>query len=139
MRRHQRDARAVSSSLARAALAVAAGIGSAIVVVTAPIGAGASSNPATNMPPQVMPHCTITPVDDISAGCIDSVLHNINDARSLEGLGPMVLPTNYANDSVAEQQLIITDEERGDRGLSEYAGLDASAQQRSADRRADQQ
>ena len=56
------------------------------------------ANPAVNIPPQVMPHCTPTPVDDTSAGCIDSVLHNINYARSLEGLGPMVLPSGYASD-----------------------------------------
>jgi hypothetical protein len=132
VRRHQPGARAASSSLARAALAVAAGIGSAIIVITtAPMGAGASgilppANPATNMSPQVMPRCSITPVDDTSAGCINSVLHNINYARSLEGLGPMILPSNYASDSVGVQQLIITDEERSDRGLSEYAGLDAT-------------
>ena len=53
-------------------------------------------------------------------------LHNINYARSLEGLGPLVLPSNYASEPVAVQQLIITDEERGDRGLSEFSGLDAS-------------
>ena len=130
MRRHQHGARAVSSSVARAALAVAAGIGTLTVVVTvAPVEAHATgivppANPAANMPPQVLPHCTPTPVDDTSAGCIDSVLHNINYARSLEGLGPMVLPSSYASDSVPVQQLIIADEERGDRGLSQFAGLD---------------
>jgi hypothetical protein len=71
-----------------------------------------------------MPACTLTPVDDTSAPCIDSVLHNINEARWLEGLGPMVLPSNYATDSVPLQQLIIADEERGDRGLSQFSGLD---------------
>ncbi len=115
--------------MARVALALTAGIGSAIVVITAPAEAGAvgilpPSNPAANLPPQVMPHCTLTPVDDTSAGCIDSVLHNINFARSLEGLGPMVLPSGYASDSVPMQQLIITDEERGDRGLPQFSGLD---------------
>ena len=83
------------------------------------------SNPSVNIPPQVMPACTLSPVDDTSAGCIDSVLHNINYARSLEGLGPLVLPRNYASESVPVQQLIITDEERGDRGLSQFSGLDA--------------
>jgi hypothetical protein len=73
-----------------------------------------------------MPRCSISPVDDTSAGCIDSVLHDINYARSLEGLGPLVLPSDFATDPVAVQQLIVTDEERGDRGLSEYAGLDAT-------------
>ena len=36
----------------------------------------------------------------------------------------MVLPTDYASDSVPLQQLIIADEERGDRGLPQFAGLD---------------
>ncbi len=71
-----------------------------------------------------MPACSVTPVDDDSSGCIDSVLHNINYARYLEGLGPLVLPSGYASDSVPVQQLIITDEERGDRGLSEFIGID---------------
>ena len=84
------------------------------------------SNPSANVPPQVMPACTLTPVDDHSAGCIDSILHNINYARSLEGLGPLVLPSNYASQTVSMQQLIIADEERGDRGLTQYSGLDAN-------------
>ena len=40
------------------------------------------------------------------------------------GSRPMVLPSGYASDPVPIQQLIITDEERGDRGLSQFAGLD---------------
>ncbi|HEX4176713.1 MAG TPA: IPT/TIG domain-containing protein, partial [Acidimicrobiales bacterium] len=83
------------------------------------------SNPSANLPPQVKPACTLTPVDDHSAGCIDSILHNINYARSLEGLGPLVLPSNYASQTVTMQQLILTDEERGDRGLTQFSGLDA--------------
>ena len=130
MRRHHAGAHVASISLARSALAVAAGLGSTLVAVSAaPEPAGATgllppSNPSVNVSPQVVPACTLTPVDDTSPGCIDSVLHNINDARSLEGLGPMVLPNNYATDSVPVQQLIIADEERGDRGLSQFSGLD---------------
>jgi hypothetical protein len=118
--------------MARVVLAAAAAIGSGLVVVTAsPPGAGATgilppSNPGVSLPPQVTPQCSLSPVDDTSAGCIDSVLHDINYARSVEGLGPLVLPSDFATDSVAVQQLIVTDEERGDRGLSEYAGLDAT-------------
>ena len=118
--------------MARAALAVAAGIVSAVVAVGGVnLDAGATvilppDNPAVSVPPQVMPACTFVTVDDDSAGCIDSVLHNINYARSLEGLGPLVLPSDYGSDPVAEQQLVLTDEERGDRGLSEYSGLDAT-------------
>jgi hypothetical protein len=122
-RQHQAGARAASIPLLRAVLTVMAGLASALIAVTtAPVAAGANgivppSNPAVNVSPQVMPRCTLTPVDDTSAGCIDSVLHNINYARTLEGLGPMVLPSGYAIDTVAMQQLIIADEERGDRGL----------------------
>ena len=128
---HHTGARALSRVLARGALALAAGIGaSAVVLTTAPNAAGAAgivppSYPSGNIPPQVMPDCTLSPVDDTSPVCIDSVLHDINYGRSLEGLGPMVLPSDYASDLVPLQQLIITDEERGDRGLSEFAGLDA--------------
>jgi hypothetical protein len=130
VRRHQHGARAVSSSVARALLAAAAGIGAlTVVAAVATVEAHAAgivppANPAVNIPPQVAPRCTPTPVDDTSAECIDSVLHNINYARSLEALGPMVLPGTYAADSVPLQQLIIADEERGDRGLPQFAGLD---------------
>jgi hypothetical protein len=117
--------------MARAALTLAAGVASALVVITgAPLDAEATAvlppdNPSASVPPQVMPACTT--VDDDSAGCIDSVLHNINYARSLEGLGPLVLPPDYATDSVTVQQLVLTDEERGDRGLlPEYSGLDSA-------------
>ena len=84
------------------------------------------ATPSVNVPPQVVPHCTMSPVDDTSTACISSVLHNINYARWLEGLGPMVLPSTYAGDPVALQQLILTDEERGDRGLAQFSGLDAT-------------
>jgi hypothetical protein len=120
----------MSCSFARALLAVAASAGAlTVVVAVVPIEAHATgivppANPAVNVPPQVVPHCTATPVDDTSAGCIESILHNINYARSLEGLGAMILPSGYATDFVPVQQLIIADEERGDRGLSQFAGLD---------------
>ena len=129
MRRQHAGARVAWSSLARAALAALALSSALVAVAAATEPAGATgilppSNPSSNVAPQVMPACTSTPVDDTSAVCIDSVLHNINDARSLEGLGPMVLPSNYATDSVPVQQLIIADEERGDRGLPQFSGLD---------------
>ena len=132
MRRHHPGTRALVTVAARAAAALAAGIGSALVVVSAaPLVAGASgiippSNPAASVPPQVIPACSLSPVDDKSSGCTDSILHDINYARWLEGLGPLVLPGNYASDAVAVQQLVLTDEERDDRGLSPYSGLDAT-------------
>ena len=130
VRRHQRARAPCRVRCCAPRSRSSAGLGSALVAVAAaPVPAGASgivppSNPSVNVSPQVMPRCTLTPVDDTSAGCIDSVLHNINYARSLEGLGPMVLPSDYATDPVPVQQLIIADEERGDRGLSQFSGLD---------------
>ena len=114
----------------RVALALTAGIGSAIVVITADRGGRRGPSPSNPQPTCRRRSCRTarsSPVDDTSAGCIDSVLHNINFARSLEGLGPMVLPSGYASDSVPMQQLIITDEERGDRGLPQFTGLDPSS------------
>lgn len=132
MRRHTRGARAAAGARMRSVVALTAGASCALVtfgVVSAPADASyvtPPANPTFNVPPQVMPACTQTPVDDTSSGCIDSVLHNINYGRSLEGLGPLVLPDDYATDSVPLQQLILADEERGDRGLSQFSGLDAS-------------
>ena len=45
----------------------------------------------------------------------------------------MVLPSDYAGDPVALQQLILTDEERGDRGLGAVLGSRCHPQQRRAD------
>ena len=128
MRQHARGARGEVNSAARAVIGAVVLMGSALVVVPkSPAGAAPilpPSNPAVNVQPQVVPDCTYSPINDVSAACTDSILHNINYGRSLEGLGPMVLPGTYSTDSVAVQQLIITDKERGDRGLSEFSGLD---------------
>ena len=103
MRRHRTGPRALARSLPRTTLAVAAAWGSATVLATfAPVSAGASgilppSNPSVSAPPQVMPRCSVSPVDDTSAGCINSVLHNINYARALEGLGPLVVHYDHTN------------------------------------------
>ncbi len=129
MRRHQPGAAAAPTCLARLALALAlaACVGSAIVTTPAEAGAAGivpPSDPPANISPQVTPVCNFAVVDDTSASCIDSVLHDINRARWVEGLGPMVLPSDYATDPVPLQQLIIADEERGDRGLPQFSGLD---------------
>ncbi len=126
---HAHGARAIPSTLVRLALATAALVGTSFAVIgmSAPVSAAGllpPSNPSVSVPPQVMPACSLTPVDDTTTGCINSVVHNINYARHLEGLGPLVLPSSYASDSVPLQQLILTDEERGDRGLPEFSGLD---------------
>ena len=130
MKQLRGGARISAVSMGRIAVALAGLVGSSAILISgaAPFAAASGilppSYPSVSVPPQVMPDCSLSPVDDTSSGCIDSVLHNINYARSLEGLGPLVLPSDYASDSVPVQQLIITDEERNDRGLQEFSGLD---------------
>jgi ribosomal protein L24E len=66
---------------------------------------------------------------DNSPACIDFWLQAIDWARSREGVGPMVLPSNYASLTVPEQLLVVTDMERIDRGLAPFAGLNPSLNQ----------
>jgi hypothetical protein len=69
---------------------------------------------------------------DSSATCVDAVLEAINHAHALEGVRPMVLPTDFTRLSVPEQIFVAINLERVDRGLSPFVGmttvLDANAQ-----------
>src|SRR5437660_6758168 len=84
----------------------------------------AADAPATNV---------VTPVDywpacwpvGASAACYDAVLTDINYARSLEGIGPMLLPVHFADLDPARQMFVITNLERSDRGLRPVVGLTA--------------
>ncbi len=71
----------VAGTVALAALPSAAGSAGAAGIVP-------PSNPTADVPPQVMPACTSTPADNSIAGCIDSVLHNINYAALARGPRP---------------------------------------------------
>lgn len=65
--------------------------------------------------------------------CIASALADINAARASEGVGAMVLPSNFASLTIPQQLLIVSDLERIGRGLTPILGLaaplDADAQQ----------
>ena len=58
--------------------------------------------------------------------CTNYVLTAINNARSVEGVGPMVLPTNWFSLSVPQQLFVVADLERTARGLPAYVGLNAA-------------
>ena len=58
--------------------------------------------------------------------CTNYVLAAINNARSAEGVGPMVLPTNWFSLSVPQQLFVVADLERTARGLPAYVGLNAA-------------
>jgi hypothetical protein len=60
---------------------------------------------------------------DTSPSCLDAVLDAVNHAHLLEGIRPMVLPTDFAQLSVPDQLFVAIDLERVDRGLPVFGGL----------------
>ena len=95
-------------------------LGSLVTPATA--GKSALGTPAANVPPSpnflnaCYPHNT-------SATCMTQVIQATTNARAAEGLGPMVLPGNFASLTPAQQSFVITDIERVDRGLAPFAGM----------------
>ncbi len=61
-----------------------------------------------------------------AARCTAFFLRGIDAARAAEGVGPMVLPSDWARLTGAEQLFVLADLERVDRGLPPYVGLSAS-------------
>jgi hypothetical protein len=55
-----------------------------------------------------------------------ALIAELNDYCAGEGLGPISLPTNYEQLTLAEQALIITNLERVDRGLAPFTGLSST-------------
>ncbi|HTZ07650.1 MAG TPA: hypothetical protein VMB72_01180 [Acidimicrobiales bacterium] len=88
--------------------------------------------PAANIDPSpdFLADCSGTAYDD-STGCIDATLQAIANAREVEGLPAMVLPSDWGQLSPQEQVFTVTDLERTVRGLPALSGmavaLDASA------------
>jgi hypothetical protein len=58
-----------------------------------------------------------------SQGCTDAEVAAINHARSLEGVGPMTLPTGFVSLTPAQQTFVVSNLERVDRGLPPVAGM----------------
>jgi hypothetical protein len=79
------------------------------------------NSPPANIPENLTPTCN--GVDDTSAACMYSLLHNIDYARSLEGVGPMILPTDYDQLTIPQQFLAVFNLERTARGLPAEYGL----------------
>ena len=55
--------------------------------------------------------------------CTNYILLAINTARRSEGLGPMVLPTNWFSLTARQQLFVVADLERISRGLHPYLGI----------------
>jgi hypothetical protein len=122
----------------RISLAVAAAIiGAGVSAAAAPVPASAAGyphatratttsgtgDPAVNVPPSpdYWPACAASGMG--SPTCINAVVTAINNARALESVGPMVLPSGFASMSSAVQTFIVSNLERVDRGLQPAAGM----------------
>jgi hypothetical protein len=115
--------RTVAGSIACVILAVVA------LVSVGPAGAATlpPNDPARAIAanPEFGRSCVGDAVDN-SAACQAATLQAIDNARAAEGVGALVLPTNYASLTAAEQLFMVTDIERVDRGLSPITGLNAA-------------
>ena len=58
--------------------------------------------------------------------CTNYVLAAINNARTVEGLGPMTLPSNWYSLTTGQQLFVVTNLERTARGLPPYLGINAA-------------
>jgi hypothetical protein len=64
-----------------------------------------------------------------NATCVKRALKAINNAHAAEGIRKMILPSDYAQLTTAEQTFVITDLERVARGLRPFVGLTARLNQ----------
>jgi hypothetical protein len=62
---------------------------------------------------------------DSSAGCIQSVVEAVDNARGAEGVKAIVLPARFASLTVPKQLFVAVNLERVDRGLAPFTGLTA--------------
>jgi len=112
----------------RTGLICIAGVASAALVMMAAGSAFASStNPSTNTTFAPTTACapTGTAQPNSSPACIAADLARIDAARAKEGVNPMYLPANYPTLSGADQQFVVINLERVDRGIPAIVGLSA--------------
>ena len=107
------------AGLAVAAAAAAFGV----VVPMHAADATTISDPAQNIAPSpsYWPVCQQQGVS--SQACTDAEVAAINHARSLKGVAPMTLPTDFGLLTPAQQTFVVSNLERVDRGLSPVAGM----------------
>jgi hypothetical protein len=96
-----------------------------------PSSSPASTTLPANIPPSPNFLSSCYPHND-GAQCLSMIEQATTHARLFEGLGPMVLPSNFSALDPAEQAFVVTNIERVDRGLPPFVGLvdafDADAQ-----------
>ena len=80
---------------------------------------------ATYQNPCVTPQST-WPTFTNDTSCTNYILQAINNARAVEGVSAMVLPTNWFSLTTSQQLFVIANLERTARGLPAYVGLNAA-------------
>lgn len=70
--------------------------------------------------------CYASRVAAAGAACQQALVADINAARALEHVRPLVLPRGYARLTGAQQVFVVTNLERVDRGLAPVSGLSAT-------------
>ncbi len=60
------------------------------------------------------------------SACTNFILQAIDNARAIEHLGPMTLPSNWYSLTTAQQLFVVADLERTARGLPPYLGINAA-------------
>jgi hypothetical protein len=88
-------------------------------------------NPLSNPPANITPNFESTCYEDgyQSLTCEEAEVADIDSALSSEGVGPLVWPTLLYSLPLAQQQFVVTNEERVLRGLTPIAGMDSAADQ----------
>lgn len=118
------DEQSMPLSLRRLALALSTTLAAG---AAAGPSAGAATGPLVHDPSSSRPlsATTWTACSEVAAGsaCVSDALGQINAARAAEGVGPMVLPGNFASMPAPQQLLNLADLERVDRGLTPITGL----------------
>jgi hypothetical protein len=126
---HRRISLAVTATIVGAAVSAAATPATAHAAsgyahaTRATTATGTPGDPSTNVPPtpDYWPACLASGAG--SSTCINAVVNAIDNARALEGVKPMTLPSGFASMTVAVQTFVVSNLERVDRGLQPATGM----------------
>jgi len=90
-----------------------------------------TANPLTNPVANLTPNFVGTCWEDgyLSLNCQQAEVADIDSALASEGVGPLTWPAALSNLPLADQEFVVTNEERVLRGLAPIAGMETAADQ----------
>lgn len=95
----------------------------AVTLPTQAAGAATPADPAQNVVPSPSYWTLCLNEGRNSQACIDQIVQAIDNARALEGVGPMTLPADFASLPTEQQTFVVSNLERVDRGLRPVEGM----------------